>query len=185
MGVLKAMGLDMKRADTPDFMQRFLEEAITMTLEGKTEYEVMTRVKQFREEFKSRPGWEKGTPKRVNNLTKHTAVYEKTGKCGVGHAMAAINWNRFKQAHSDNRSMEITDGQKAIVCKLRSNNYNITSIAYPIDELNLPDWFKLLPFDHTAMEETIIDSKIENLLGVLHWDLNQSKDRGFIDDLFS
>ena len=185
MGELKAMGLDMKRADTPEFMQRFLEEALTMTLEGKTEYEVMTRVKQFREEFKSRPGWEKGTPKRVNNLTKHTAVYEKTGKCGVGHAMAAINWNRFKQAHSDNRSMEITDGQKAIVCKLRSNNYNITSIAYPIDELNLPDWFKLLPFDHTAMEETIIDSKIENLLGVLHWDLNQSKDRGFIDDLFS
>jgi hypothetical protein len=179
------MGLDMKRADTPEFMQRFLEEALTMTLEGKTEYEVMARVKQFREEFKSRPGWEKGTPKRVNNLTKHTDTYKKTGKCGVGHAMAAINWNRFKEAFGDRRSMDITDGQKAIVCKLRSNPMQINSIAYPIDEMNLPDWFKQLPFDHTAMEETIIDSKIENLLGVLHWDLNQSKDRGFIDDLFS
>ena len=184
-GELKAMGLDMKRADTPEFMQKFLEEALTMTLEGMTEQEVMARVKQFREEFKSRPGWEKGTPKRVNNLTKHTDVYKKTGKCGVGHAMAAINWNRFKEAFGDRRSMDITDGQKAIVCKLRSNPMQINSIAYPIDELNLPDWFKLLPFDHTAMEETIIDSKIENLLGVLHWDLNQSKDRGFIDDLFS
>ena len=184
-GELKAMGLDMKRADTPEFMQKFLEEALTMTLEGMTEQEVMARVKQFREEFKSRPGWEKGTPKRVNNLTKHTDVYKKTGKCGVGHAMAAINWNRFKEAFGDRRSMDITDGQKAIVCKLRSNPMQINSIAYPIDEMNLPDWFKVLPFDHVAMEETIIDSKIENLLGVLHWDLNASKDRGFMDDLFS
>ena len=184
-GELKAMGLDMKRADTPEFMQKFLEEALTMTLEGMTEHEVMARVKQFREEFKSRPGWEKGTPKRVNNLTKHTDVYKKTGKCGVGHAMAAINWNRFKEAFGDRRSMDITDGQKAIVCKLRSNPMQINSIAYPIDEMNLPDWFKQLPFDHGAMEETIIDSKIGNLLGVLHWDLNASKDRGFIDDLFS
>jgi len=184
-GELKAMGLDMKRADTPEFMQRFLEEALTMTLEGKSEHDVMARVKQFREEFKSRPGWEKGTPKRVNNLTKHTDVYVKTGKCGVGHAMAAINWNRFKDAFGDRRSMDITDGQKAIVCKLRSNPMQINSIAYPIDEMNLPDWFKQLPFDHGAMEETIIDSKIENLLGVLKWDLNASKDRGFIDDLFS
>jgi len=184
-GELKAMGLDMKRADTPEFMQKFLEEALVMTLEGKSEQDVMARVKQFREEFKSRPGWEKGTPKRVNNLTKHTDVYKKTGKCGVGHAMAAINWNRIKEAFGDKRSMDITDGQKAIVCKLRSNPMQINSIAYPIDEMNLPDWFKQLPFDHGAMEETIIDSKIENLLGVLHWDLNASKDRGFVDDLFS
>jgi DNA polymerase elongation subunit (family B) len=184
-GEVKAMGLDMKRADTPEFMQKFLEEALTMTLEGVSEHDVMSRVKQFREEFKSRPGWEKGTPKRVNNLTKHTDVYKKTGKCGVGHAMAAINWNRFKEAFGDRRSMDITDGQKAIVCKLRSNNYNITSIAYPIDEMNLPDWFKQLPFDHVAMEETIIDSKIDNLLGVLHWDLNASKEQGHITDIFS
>lgn len=183
-GELKAMGLDMKRADTPEFMQKFLEEALTMTLEGKSQHEVMARVKQFREEFKSRPGWEKGTPKRVNNLTKHTSVYQKTGKCSIGHAMAAINWNRIKEAFSDRRSMDITDGQKVIVCKLKSNPMQINSIAYPIDELNLPDWFKQLPFDHAAMEETIIDSKIDNLLGVLDWDLNLSKDRGFVDDLF-
>ena len=184
-GELKAMGLDMKRSDTPEFMQRFLEEALVMTLEGKSEQEVMARVKQFREEFKARPGWEKGTPKRVNNLTKHTDVYKKTGKCGVGHAMAAINWNRIREAYSDKRSMEITDGQKTIVCKLKPNPLQINSIAYPIDEMNLPDWFKAMPFDNVAMEETIIDSKIENLLGVLKWDLNLSKDRGFVDDLFS
>jgi hypothetical protein len=121
----------------------------------------------------------------VNNLTKHTAVYEKTGKCGVGHAMAAINWNRFKQAHSDNRSMEITDGQKAIVCKLRSNNYNITSIAYPIDEMRLPEWFKDMPFDHGAMEETIINNKVENLIGVLDWDIRASDQTNTFESLFA
>lgn len=184
-GELKAMGLDMKRSDTPEFMQKFLEEALTMTLEGKTEEQVMVRVKQFRQEFKARPGWEKGTPKRVNNLSKHTDFYKKTGKCGVGHAMAAINWNRIKEAYGDRRSMDITDGQKTIVCKLRPNNLQINSIAYPIDEMNLPDWFKVLPFDNDAMEEKIIDSKVENLLGVLKWDLRQSKDQTLVNELFS
>jgi DNA polymerase elongation subunit (family B) len=183
-GKLKAMGLDMKRADTPEFMQRFLEEILGMTLEGTDPEIVMQRVKAFREEFKSRPGWEKGTPKRVNNLTKHTAVYDKTGKCRIGHALAAINWNRLKKAFGDQRSMDLTDGQKTIVCKLKNNPMQINSIGYPIDELNIPDWFKELPFDHDAMEETIIDSKIDNLLGVLKWDLSQTKDRGFVDDLF-
>lgn len=183
-GEVKAMGLDLKRADTPEFMQRFLEEILLMALEGQDERTVMERVKQFRAEFGNRPGWEKGTPKRINNLTQHTAIYRKTGKCKVGHALAAIHWNRLREAFSDNRSMEITDGQKAIVCKLRSNPLQITSIAYPIDELYLPDWFKEMPFDHEAMEETIIDSKVENLLGVLDWNLNLSKDQGFVNDLF-
>jgi len=184
-GELKAMGLDMKRADTPEFMQKFLEEVLLMSLEGQSVNVVMARVKVFREEFKIRPGWEKGTPKRVNNLTHHTAVYDKTGKCGVGHAMAAINWNRLRKAYSDNRSMDITDGQKTIVCKLRNNPLQITSIGYPIDEMNLPDWFKQQPFDHGRMEETIIDSKIMNLFAVLNWDLNLSKDQGFLNDIFS
>ena len=43
-GELKAMGLDMKRADTPEFMQKFLEEALTMTLEGMTEHEVLSLI---------------------------------------------------------------------------------------------------------------------------------------------
>ena len=48
---------------------------------------------------------------------------------------------------------------------------NYTSVAYPIDELRLPDWFKELPFDQSLMEETIVDQKISNLLDVLDWDL--------------
>jgi len=73
--------------------------------------------------------------------------------------------------HGDNYSTKITDGMKCIVCKLRHNPLGLTSIAYPIDEQRLPQWFKKMPFDSATMEETIITQKVENLLGVLSWDL--------------
>jgi DNA polymerase elongation subunit (family B) len=174
-GALKAMGLDLKRADTPEFMQRFLEECLMMLLTGQTKEDLFARIRKFREEFKSRPGWEKGTPKRVNNLTHHTNVFEKTGKCGIGHALAAINWNRMRRAFSDAYSMECSDGMKVIVCKLKNNPLQLKSIAYPTDELQLPEWFKLLPFDDNGMEGAIIDKKLDNLIGVLDWDISETK----------
>jgi DNA polymerase elongation subunit (family B) len=184
LGEIKAMGLDLKRADTPEYMQKFLESILLMVLNGQDKQDVIDAINEFRTEFKKKPGWEKGTPKRVNNLTKHTEVFKKTGKCGVGHALASINWNRFKKAHSDQRSMDITDGMKVIVCKLKSNPAGITSIAYPTDELRLPEWFKELPFDNSAMESTIIDNKVDNLIGVLDWDISASNQKTSFDLLF-
>jgi hypothetical protein len=183
-GEIKAMGLDLKRADTPDYMQKFLQEILLMVLTNQQRSDIMDKIIEFRSAFKERPAWEKGTPKRVNNLTHHTATYEKTGKCGVGHAMAAINWNKLRKAHSDSYSLSITDGMKVIVCKLKSNNMNMTSIAYPIDEQRLPHWFKELPFDNGAMEETIIDNKLDNLIGVLDWDLQSTQLKNNFNDLF-
>jgi hypothetical protein len=88
--------------------------------------------------------------------------------------------------HSDNRSMKITDGMKAIVCKLRHNPLGLTSIAYPTDEQRLPQWFKDMPFDDSTMEETIITQKVENLLGVLDWDLaNSTNIQNTFESLFS
>ncbi|MDC1257354.1 hypothetical protein N8072_01625, partial [bacterium] len=123
-------------------------------------------------------------PKRVNNLTNHTTKFKKTGKCGVGHALAAINWNRLREMNSDAYSMEITDGMKTIVCKLKQNPMQITSIGYPTDEKRIPDWLKDLPFDDDAMEEAIITKKIENLIGVLHWDLKSAESKNTFSDLF-
>lgn len=173
-GKMKAMGLDLKRSDTPKFVQEFLSDLLNRVLTGAGKDEVTEIIKEFKVQFKTRPAWEKGTPKRVNNLTNHTRNYEKTGKCGVGHAMAAINWNRLKKMHGDNYVGSITDGQKVIVCKLKPNALNMTSVAYPIDESHIPDWFKELPFDASLMEDTIVDQKVDNLLGVLEWDLRVS-----------
>jgi len=101
-----------------------------------------------------------------------------------GHVRAAMNWNNLRDMNSDKYSMQIMDGQKTIVCKLKNNPMGLTSVAYPIDEARLPDWFKVLPFDHIAMEETIIDKKIGNLLNVMKWDLRQGTSRSTFDDLF-
>jgi len=185
LGEIKAMGLDLKRADTPEYMQKFLERILLMVLNGQGKEDIIDAINEFRTDFKNKPAWEKGTPKRVNNLTHHTEVFEKTGKCGVGHAMAAINWNRLKKANSDQRSIEITDGMKVIVCKLKSNPMGITSIAYPIDEFRLPEWFtREMPFDSGAMERTIIDKKVSNLIGVLDWDIRASDQINTFESLF-
>jgi hypothetical protein len=43
-----------------------------------------------------------------------------------------------------------------------------------------------LPFDDAAMEQTLVDEKIDNLLGVLGWDIRSSTDtNSTFDDLFS
>ena len=112
-------------------------------------------------------------------------MYEKTGKCSIGHALAAINWNKMLKVNSDAYSLPITDGMKTIVCKLKDNPLKMTSIAYPIDEARIPKWFQQLPFDHDAMEDTIIDNKVENLIGVLNYDLNRTKLKNTFEDLFS
>jgi hypothetical protein len=63
---------------------------------------------------------------------------------------------------------------KTIVCKLKSNPLGWTSMGYPTDELHLPEWFRELPFDDAEMEATVVDQKLDNLLGVLNWDLAAS-----------
>lgn len=117
----------------------------------------------------------KGTPKRVNNLTKYSAEESRLGKANMpGHVRAAMNWNNLRRMHSDNYSLSIVDGMKVIVCKLKDNPLGYTSVAYPTDESHIPQWFKDLPFDDGLMEDTIVDQKVENLLGVLDWGLADS-----------
>lgn len=196
-GEIKAMGLDLKRSDTPKIVQDFLSDILTAVLTGSTEGEILDKVLQFRKEFRSWPGWLKGSPKRANKITHYEAIMNGQNKVNwnqggeskksmiPGHVLASINWNRLKKIHNDYYSMPIQDGFKVIVCKLRPNPSGLTSVAYPVDELNLPDWFKQLPFDDEAMEAALIDKKVKNLLGVLNWDLDSNKEANSFGDLFS
>lgn len=183
-GKLKVMGLEIKRSDTPAYMQDFLYKLLKQVLEGASESDVIAEIREFRQQFRQMQPWEKGTPKRVNRLGAYTEKWKKTGECGVGHVMAAINYNRMREMHNDNYSLEIVDGMKTIVCKLKSNPLGMTSIGIPTDENRIPEWYKELPFDDDAMEETIITKKISNLLGVLGWDLNAAKNKTIFNDLF-
>jgi DNA polymerase elongation subunit (family B) len=172
MGKTKATGLDLKRSDTPKVIQEFLLEILNKVLAGAGRDAVIERIREFKYEFKERPAWEKGSPKRVNNLTKYRAAEAEKGKANMpGHVRAAMNWNQMRKMNSDNYSMQIVDGMKTIVCKLKSNALGWTSIGYPTDEQRLPAWFVELPFDDSTMESTVVDGKVDNLLSVLNWDL--------------
>jgi len=174
-GKVKAMGLDLKRSDTPKVVQDFLSELLLAVLTGAAKEEIYERVLKFKLEFQERPAWEKGTPKRVNNLTKFAEAEKKQGRANMpGHVRAAINWNALKRMHGDNRSTAIIDGMKTIVCKLKSNPLGFTSVGYPTDETHIPQWFKDLPFDNDLMETTIVDQKVDNLLGVLDWEIRDN-----------
>jgi DNA polymerase elongation subunit (family B) len=171
-GKVKAMGLDLKRSDTPKVIQEFLSDILDDVLNGVDKDPIVEKIREFKMLFKERPGWEKGSPKRVNNLTMYGNKEIKEGKTNMpGHVRAAINWNNLRRMNSDNYSLAVVDGMKVIVCKLKQNPLGWTSIAYPTDEQHLPKWFCELPFDDAEMEATVIDGKVDNLLGVLDWDL--------------
>jgi len=184
-GKVKAMGLDLRRSDTPVFMQEFLSEVLMMVLQEKSEKEILERITEFRKEFEQRPGWEKGSPKRANKIGHYQRLEQKQGKANMpGHVRASINWNTLKRMNGDKYSQEIVDGMKVIVCKLKQNPLGYTSVAYPTDELRLPEWFKELPFDDAAMAETIIDNKLDNLIGVLNYNLDDTKQHNTFNSLF-
>ena len=184
-GKIKAMGLDLKRSDTPVVIQDFLSEVLTRTLTGVPKEEVLEYITDFRTEFKTRPGWEKGSPKRANNITEYASKEKKAGKANMpGHVRASLNWNTLKRMMDDKYSMHIVDGMKVIVCKVKDNPMAFTSVAYPVDELRLPQWFKDLPFDDSEMENSVIDEKLENLIGVLEWDISSTRSDNNFNKLF-
>jgi DNA polymerase elongation subunit (family B) len=193
-GKLKVMGLDLKRADTPKFMQDFLAALLLDLLRGVPQQQMFDNIKEFRRAFKARPGWEKGSPMKAANLSGYGKKAEQAYNRGTDfevlltkneklrvdipwHVRAAMGWNLLCELNDDRYSMRITDSARVIVCKLKSNTYNMSTIAYPIDEIHLPTWFRELPFDDEAMEETIVDNKLTNLVGVLDWNLLETKER--------
>ena len=196
-GKVKAMGLDLKRADTPKFVQEFLSEILMDTLCDKGENFVIEKIKKFKEKFEDMKPWQQGTPRAVNKLSHYRdklelaaiakAKGQVVGNLHVpGHVTASLAWNRLKDIHMDQHSMRIIDGQKIIVCKLKETSENtLSSIAYPVDEVHLPEWFLNLPFDSEDMMAGIVDQKVKNLVGVLNWDLSRTnKEHAHLETLF-
>ena len=52
-GKLKAMGLDLKKTDTPEFVQDFLTDILGQTLNGDGETSVLASVREFKKESKA------------------------------------------------------------------------------------------------------------------------------------
>lgn len=186
-GKVKAMGLDLRRSDTPKFVQTFLSDILLDTLTGKGENAVVEKVRLFKRKFEEMKPWQQGTPRAVNKLThyrdkieasnlKKLDGYEVENDRVPGHVSASLVWNMLKFRNSDKHSPSIIDGQKIIVCKLKITHDNtFSSIAYPVDCAHLPEWFTSLPFDSDDMMSGIVDKKITNLLGCLNWDFSRAE----------
>ena len=201
-GKIKAMGLDLKRSDTPSYMQNFLSEVLLTVLTDGTQEDVIEMVKEFKKEFRAKPGWEKGSQTRVNNLTSYKTRVNAAKKAMArdlnnggdkskrdkvhlpGHVAAALNWNMLRELNQDRYAVEIVDGMKCIICKLKPNTFKLKSVAYPVDATKIPEWFQKLPFDHELMEQTIVDKKLDNLIGVLNWDMSDANASETFDNLF-
>lgn len=201
-GKIKAMGLDLKRSDTPSYMQNFLSEVLLTVLTDGTQEDVIEMVKEFKKEFRAKPGWEKGSQTRVNNLTSYKTRVNAAKKAMArdlnnggdkskrdkvhlpGHVAAALNWNMLRELNQDRYAVEIVDGMKCIICKLKPNTFKLKSVAYPVDATKIPQWFQDLPFDHELMEQTIVDKKLDNLIGVLNWDMSDANASETFDNLF-
>lgn len=188
-GDVKVTGLDLKRSDTPKYVQEFLMGILKMILAGEQRETVVNAIKEFKHKLAEQDPWTLGSPRSVNKLTYYGEMLKKsdTGKVNMpGHARAALNYNYLRKMNSDQHSQQIVDGMKIVVCQLRSNPLGFTSVAVPVDQLRHPAWFTELPFDTKTMEYTLVDKKIENLLGVLDWRIENDIDtNSAFTDLFS
>lgn len=188
-GKLKAMGLDLKRADTPKVMQDFLSEVLMDTLTGATHDDITNKIIPFRQTFKSAKPWEKGKPSAVKGMTKYydavnrSVEVNKKAASGINkrvtvpaHVGASYNWNKLCELHNDLHTPLITDGTRIVICSLLPNEFGMKDVAYPIDipSGQLPKWFTGLPFDDAAMEDKIIDMKLQNLFEALDWNFTHT-----------
>lgn len=202
-GKPKVMGLDLKRSDTPKYMQDFmysiLIELLTTLDVTSAKESIFEQIKTFRQDFRKKHPMDMGSPKRVNGITTYVEKLNAVENAKVafhslkaidakvripGHVRAGMNWNILRNIHNDLHMPLIVDGQKCIVCKLKPNEYAIDSIAYPVDILKKPSWLTSLPYDKFDMEDIIIDKKLENLFGIMGWD-TRNADFDISDDFFS
>jgi DNA polymerase elongation subunit (family B) len=185
---LKAMGLDLRRSDTPVVCQKFLKTILMEFLTTGSEQNIIKMINDFKIKFKALPPSDRGTPKRVNNLTNYMDLIQKgKGNRVPGHVRAAINWNILREINNDKIHTKIVDGMKCVVCPLKNNINQMTSIAYPTDEISLPNWFTVLPFDEESMIKSVVEKKIENLFGKLpNWKTieNATKKINTYEDFF-
>jgi hypothetical protein len=80
-------------------IQDFLLELLNNVLSGAERDEIIERYVSSSMNLKERPGWEKGSPKRVNNLTQVRQKRRTPGSKPTCLAMyvQALNWNNMRR----------------------------------------------------------------------------------------
>ena len=175
---LKAMGSEIKKSDTPAFIQEFLKEVSLMILDEHSYDDISKYILNFRKVFASKKSdlMAIGTTKSVNDYNKYFGEWQRTeakmkGKCRLpGHVRAAINSNTLMDYFGDIESLKIIDGAKISVLYVDETFVHpqsgevISSIAFNADIKKLPNWFigNFKP-NMKLMEEKLIDKKLAGI----------------------
>lgn len=190
-GKLKVMGIEIKRSDTPKAIQHALSEGLRIILEGGTPDEMLEYFRKFKEEYRNNTPWEMGSPSAANAVTFYSNEYKKYQNGEIskkprisGSVMGAIAWNTLCDMYDEDHLERIGDGSKVITCKLKQNDYGFNSISYLSDTSNFPEWFTSLPFDTDEMLQVVLYKKIENIFGILDWNLEYIKANDSFDRVF-
>ena len=191
-GKLKAMGIEIKRSDTPKEIQDALKNGLDIILNGGTEDEMLKYFKEFKDGYKAKEPWKMGRPSGANAVAYYSNLHKRyvegTDKKKPhipGQIMGAIAWNELCDIHDEDHLDRITDGSKVVTCKLIRNDYGYNSISYLTDQTVFPEWFQELPFNTEEMLKSILYKKIDKIYGVLDWNLDYIKSSSGFDEVFS
>lgn len=178
---MKSMGSEIKKADTPKVIQKFLKTTVDMILDGKEYDDVATFVNQQRKYvLKQLNVFELGVAKQVNNLDKYAAEYlnpgtmrsDSGGKLTItGHARAACNYNLLIE-HFDKGSKAIKSGDKIKIFYLKPNSFGFDALAFPAEFSHFPKWFdENFEVDKKKTENRMFDNKLKGIFSALGKDV--------------
>jgi DNA polymerase elongation subunit (family B) len=179
---MKSQGSEIKKADTPKIIQKFLKSTVDMILDGVDYDTVATFVNEQRREIlkKKINLFSLGVAKQVNNLDKYTAEYLRPGtirnesgnKLTIpGHARASCNYN-FLLDHFEKGAKTIRSGDKVLIYHLKPNQFKFLTIAFPSEMVRFPKWFEEnFAVDVKKTEDSMFDSKLSGIFSALGKDV--------------
>ncbi len=162
---LKVMGLDTKKTILPKYIQDALNDFIERYLKGEQWDELAVDIVAFKDKIIQQSVIELGLPKGVNKLELYKSALDLDPNTRVpGHVRAAILYNQMLEDNNDRVSMQITSGMKIKVFYLRRPIGKFKSIAFPVDEERVPEWFLQLNIDKELQVQKLVDNPLLNIL---------------------
>lgn len=175
---MKVQGSEIKKADTPKIIQKFLKKMVDMILDGEEYEKVATFVNDQRRSIlrKKENLILLGVAKQVNNLDKYTAEYvapgtirtETGGKLTIpGHVRAACNYNSLLQIF-DKGSKLVSSGDKVLIYYVKPNQFDFKAVGIPAELTKFPTWFEEnFVVDVKTTEQKMFDLKLKGIFSAL------------------
>jgi len=179
---MKTQGSEIKKADTPKIIQKFIKTTVDMILDGKSYDEVATFVNSQRKDIVKKKDnlFLLGVAKQVNNLESFLAEYNAPGSMRAsngnkltvpGHVRAALNYNALLNS-IDKGAKPIRAGDKVLVFYLKPNQHGYDAVAFPSEFTKFPKWFtENFAVDIKKTETRMFDNKLEGIFRAIGKDV--------------